>query len=249
MAYILFCLRYLSLQSVMAYKRKYSAVGFVAVPPSPFKRAKMVGARRAGVMRRTFGYRRFGASYLNRRGVASRETGFVDLTNTNYDLDTTGDVALIATIPQGASVNQRVGKKVLLKGLRIRGLASAGTANQLVSILIVYDKRPTGSVPAVTDILATASSYSNMNDANSGRFEVLRRMDFRISGGTLDSSTRVIQEYVSLRNRPAVFKAAGTGAIGDIEQGAMYVVTIGQVTAGAAAGTVNLGFRTRFLDV
>jgi len=49
---------------------------------------------------------------LNRRGVASRETGYVDLAVANYALDTTGSIVLLATVPQGTSVQQRVGKKI-----------------------------------------------------------------------------------------------------------------------------------------
>ena len=49
--------------------------------------------------------------------------------------------------------------------------------------------------------------------------------------------------------KPVVYKAAGTGAIGDIEEGALYLVTVGQVAAGTAAAAMRVAFRLRFLDV
>jgi len=191
---------------------------------------------------------------LNRRGVASKETGYVDLALANYPLDTTGSVTLIATIAQGTAVTQRVGKKVLLKSIQIRGSVSnnsAATVND-VAYLIVYDRRPTGSLPAVTDILDTASSRSMNNDANSGRFKILRRVDCALVGNITtytESTMKSIDDYIKLNKLPMVFKAAGTGAIGDIEEGALYLVTVGMSAAGTAAAQLSAGFRTRFVDV
>lgn len=192
---------------------------------------------------------------LNRRGVASRETGFVDTAVANFNCDTTGTIALVPTIAQGASVNQRVGKKVLLKNVQIRGSGFAGAATLASdsAIMLVYDRRPTGSLPAITDILVTANSASFNNDANSGRFEILYRKNFEFVGNLTAPATGreavTADKFLNLKMRPMVFKAAGTGAIGDIEQGALYCVTVGSVAAGTTAPTYNIGFRTRFLDV
>ena len=54
--------------------------------------------------------------------------------------------------------------------------------------------------------------------------------------------------WLSLGNRPVTFKAAGTGAIGDIEEGALYLVTVGNTAAGTAAAALAASFRMR-LDV
>ena len=193
---------------------------------------------------------------LNRRGLASKETGFVDTTTAIYALDTTGTIALIPTagIAQGASVNQRVGKKIALKGLQSRGYvlnSSTATVNDC-AILIVYDKRPTGALPAITDILVTASAQAMNNDANSGRFKILKRMDFFLTGNSTSptEATGMSSDfYLDLKGLPQVFKAAGTGLIGDIEEGALYVVTVGITAAGTAAAAASLSFRTRFVDV
>ena len=54
--------------------------------------------------------------------------------------------------------------------------------------------------------------------------------------------------WLDLKSTPVVYKAAGTGAIGDIEEGAS-TVTVGQVAAGTAAAAMRVAFRLRFLDV
>ena len=53
--------------------------------------------------------------------------------------------------------------------------------------------------------------------------EALERHDPRqrgTAGQQTDKSSIVVDEFLSLRSPPCAYKAAGTGAIGDIEQGA-----------------------------
>lgn len=192
---------------------------------------------------------------LNRRGVASKETGYVDLASAQYACDTTGSVTLLATVAQGASVNQRVGKKIMWKSLQMRGNLRSNSATTISdnAFLIVYDKRPTGALPSITDILVTANSAAFNNDANSGRFRILKRVDAETVGNITTPATgqEAISEdfFLDLKGLPCVFKAAGTGAIGDIEEGAIYLVTCGDQAAGNTAGTLVASFRTRFVDV
>lgn len=233
--------------------------GFKAVPtrgPTPRQRSVNAIVKRAQISAAI-------GRGLNRRGTASKETGYVDLAAANYALDTTGSVTLIATIAQGASVNQRVGKKIILKSLQCRGYMqnNATALSNDVAYLIVYDKRPTGALPAVTDILVTASANSFNNDANSGRFRILKRVDNLLIGNVSQTAPPVSDGnmsdlyavgedwFLDLKGLPSVFKAAGTGAIGDIEEGALYLVTVGQRAAGTTAAAANLAFRTRFVDV
>lgn len=193
--------------------------------------------------------------YLNRRGQVNRETGFVDQAFAAYVMDTTGVIILVATIPQGASVNSRVGKKILYKSIQVRGNVNSNSAAVTPggAWIIVYDRRPTGSLPAITDVLVTANNDSFTNDANSSRFKIIRRQDYAFIGNTLTPTTGKevydVNEFIKLRNLPAVFKAAATGAIGDISEGALYLICVGNFIAGTTAAGASLGFRTRFVDI
>lgn len=193
---------------------------------------------------------------LNRRGVASRETGYVDLASSSYAFSSGANtIALLATVAQGAAVTQRVGKKIKLKSLQCRGYVSndsAATINDC-AFLVIYDKRPTGSLPAVTDILVSADTSSFNNDANSGRFKILKRMDFLLCGAPAttngDGPAVTCDFYLDLKGLPCVYKAAGTGAIGDIEEGAIYGIWLGSTAAGTSDATAAMAFRTRFIDI
>jgi len=194
---------------------------------------------------------------LNRRGLRDKETGFVDSLYQAWQFDTTGTIVHLNVVAQGAAVNQRIGKKIKLKSLACRGFVGNGVTAAFndCAILIVYDRRPTGSLPNITDILNTADSHSFNNDANSGRFQILKRMDFTlvgngaVAGQITDTSYDSADFFLNLRGLPCTFKAAATGTIGDVEEGALYCVTVGNTAASTAAAVLNAGFRTRFIDI
>lgn len=211
-------------------------------------KSKLMAAR-AGALP----YRPMGSRYL--ASALAKEVGYVDLAVAGRAFDTTGTITLVATISQGAGTTQRVGKRCNYRSVSIKGSLFSGTTTTgaLATLLLVYDRRPTGVLPAITDILVSANSRSFNNDDNSGRFEIVRRWDYRFTGNLTTPATgneyQMCQEFVDLKNRPIAFKAAGTGAIGDIEQGALYLVTVGDQAAGTGAASSNLGIRTRFVDV
>jgi len=189
-----------------------------------------------------------------RRAIANKETGYVDLAATSFAFNTTGTIVLVATVAQGAGVTQRVGKKINLKSVQTRGQVICGTATAVndCALLLVYDKRPTGALPAITDILDTANPAAFNNDANSGRFRIVRRWDFIMAGNSSTPQTGLeiydTSNFIKMNGDQMVFKAAGTGAIADIEEGAMYLVSVGSQVAGATASTGTIGVRTRFID-
>jgi len=187
----------------------------------------------------------------------AKEKGYVDLAVANYALDTTGSVTLLNTVAQGAAVTQRVGKKIVMKGLQCRAFIQGNASNDATSVayMIVYDKRPTGALPTVSDILVSASPRAMNNDANAGRFRILKREDAVLIGNEAafanlhDTTRRDATYWLDLKSAPVTYKAAGTGAIGDIEEGALYLVTVGDEAAGANAAVMTAAFRMRFLDV
>lgn len=197
----------------------------------------------------TYSLQRNQVRSMNTRPI---ENNYVDLAAAAYAADTTGTVTLVATIAQGASVNQRIGKKAIYKSIQIRGAVAnnSSAVYNRATMLLVYDRRPTGGLPAVTDILVSASSYAFPNDTNTGRFKTLMRRDYDLNNapsattGT-DSSSLLIDEYVKC-SKQIIFKAAGTGAIGDIEEGALYLVTVGSAAAGATAAAITVGARVRY---
>lgn len=190
---------------------------------------------------------------LKRLVAASKETGYLDTASATYALDTTGTVTLLNGVQQGVAVTQRIGKKILMKSLQGRGRMLNGTTatSNDVAWMIVYDKRPNGNLPAINDILVSTSSQAMNNDNNAGRFSILKRCDAMMIGtATLPTETSAVSTdfYLDLKKHEVVYKAFQSGAINDIEQGALYLVTVGQNTAGTTAASLVETFRLRFFD-
>lgn len=188
------------------------------------------------------------------RKYSTSEVNYVDLPAANYECSTTGSITLLATIPQGVSVNQRIGKKAVYKSLLLRGLLKAGTTGTVgdSAVIVIYDKRPSGVLPAITDILTSISSTAFMNDNNTGRFEVIRRIDHILLGNSTTIASGLeavnIDMYIRLNKRPITFEALGTGAIADIDMGALYLVTVGTGATGTTAPVLAVSARTRFSE-
>lgn len=185
-------------------------------------------------------------------------TGYVDSASV-LALNTTGTIFLMNTVAQGASVNQRVGKKIQLKSIQLRGIVNSDTTTVIsqYTCCIIRDSRPTGALPAITDIFVTISPLSMLNDANSARFSVIWRHDGMLIGENITSGVNLnpslahnVNEYIKIRkaHKQVVYKAAGTGAIADIDEGAFYFVAFGGNAAGTADGVGNFNCRTRYWD-
>ena len=197
-----------------------------------------------------FKRRRTNAKPITKRSV---DTGHVDLAVANYACDTTGSITLLTTIPQNASQNGRIGKKVMLRSLQCRGVlnGNAAVTKTDVAYLIVYDKRPNG-LPAITEILDSIDAGSLNNDDNTSRFTILKRVDDVLVGSVanqLTPSSMKNADWFLPINRIQTYNSLGTGAILDIQEGALYLVTVGGSAAGTAAGQLTVRFRTRFEDI
>lgn len=196
-------------------------------------------------------------TYPMRYRMPSKETGYVDVASASYAMDTTGTVTLLNTVPQGAAVTQRVGKKIQLNSLQFRGAMQNGSAaaGNDVAFMIVYDKRPTGALPSITDVLNSVAPTAMNNDANAGRFRILKRVDEVLIGNLTaaanytEAAIKSCDYWLSLKGLTTTYKAAGTGAIADIEKGALYMITVGGTAAGTSAASLFGAFRVRFVDV
>lgn len=214
--------------------------------------------------RKAFKIKRSTKTDISRRATrfnqkANIEWNFVDTGQLSGECSTTGSIQLLNTIPQGTTVNQRVGKRLLLRSLRVQGFfqpASAAIYNNF-SALIVLDRQSNGAaIPAITDILVSANADDFPNDAKRSRYKILRRFDCVISGATLvaaaappsDLPSANVDAYIPLNFVMEFNTSATTGVQATIEKGAMYLITVGSSATGTTSGSFFGFFRTRFTE-
>lgn len=197
------------------------------------------------------------ASFARARILEDRddpnEHKFVDLAAAAYAVNTTGSITHVSIIPQGAGASARIGRKCTMTSIQIRGVVSADntTTTARGRLIVVYDNQPNGALPAITAVVDTANPSSFTNDANRERFRVLVNECWSVVGNNLAPTTDSAYQSVDIFRRfklPVKFLAAGTGAIADVQQGALYAILLGDVAAGTADVTAVLGYRVRFQE-
>lgn len=190
-----------------------------------------------------------------------------DITTATYQANTTGSFTLLALPVTGADFNQRIGRKILLKSVYIRGrvaieaaigLTVNSTSPQQGRMIIFADLQPNGAAPAVTDLLVEATPSSQLNLNNRDRFKVysdqLFAFDAYLNSTTLNEARCAwnrtvynIKKYKKI-NLETIFNATNGGTIADINSGALYMFWIGSVAAGTADINAILSTRVRYSD-
>jgi len=182
------------------------------------------------------------------------EKKFVDIPLASYGCDTTGSITLLNGIADGTLVTQRVGRKVTIRSVQVRGIVygtdtqsttGADTLSNLCRVMLVWDKQANGTVMTFAQPLSATTSVSFNNLDNRERFVML--MDKHLAMGPFVYNTTATQAIGLGDNVQATINKykrmpkgactifSGTGAtIGDITSGALYLVTIG--SRGAANG-------------
>lgn len=201
------------------------------------------------------------------------ELKYLDVQAAQYTFNLTGDFQCLNLPVTGAAFYNRIGNEIEMKSLHMIGNIGL-TANTLTGvseytrIMILYDRQPNGSFPAVADVLASYSStgsvsstsYDHLNPNNSDRFRVLADLRYGFTNN-LAATTQchqaaaldytnpniAVNRFINLKGLTTKYKASA-GTIGDISSGSLLVFTIGNIAASSEGYNVNLSFRLRFID-
>jgi len=200
----------------------------------------------------------------------SEELKVFDTVLSAYPLNTTGSVTNVFLPQLGSDMNQRVGRKCCIKSIYLRGYAfiqgafpdpivsGVSAPAQLQRLMFIWDTQPNGSLPAITDILNTSTSASQLNINNRDRFKIL--MDkawvqgpfiYNTGAGVAVASgqnvSQPLKKYKRL-NLETIFNATNGGTIADIASGSLLVVTIGSLASSTNDGEARFTVRVRYSD-
>lgn len=180
-------------------------------------------------------------------------------TSLNFSLDATGEIPAtgqLCLVPQSATENNRIGSKIRIKSIQIKGImfqvpTTAANSADMGVIKLVLDKQCNGAAAAVTDVLTTNNlPLALMNLDNRERFEILKewRILFEATAGVTtayNNSVRDLNFYKKL-DLPIMFSST-TGAIGEITTNNLFLIA-GSGTAGDDITAVTGTCRIRFTD-
>lgn len=207
---------------------------------------------------------------LTLRGSAENHTFDPASNGVTYNCTSDAAVAVSATgyvtaaasaivlnqVPQGTTANTRLGRRIRLKNLLVRGAVTASNTVQVtqpVRVCLVYlpsMDRTTTTMPPHNVIWTAQSPYALRQITDNVDFKVLRQWDF-IIGGDRDAPTTSqelcwINEMVNLGGLETVWSSANTdGSFNDMDKGGLCLY-FQSLAVNANPITANLHCRLYF---
>lgn len=164
-------------------------------------------------------------SSKRRRVSTTQEVKFYDFPIINNVISTAG--AIIPTlcgIPQGSNSSERVGRKVRIQSIALRGFSNLNDQGVAIfaggncRVVLYIDKQCNGATATVADIMRNASigSFKNLN--NEDRFTILADRNISIGAVTNAAHTSADVKYWSLfiKKEVEIHYSGITSSIADI---------------------------------
>lgn len=212
----------------------------------------------------------YGMVPLSTRGYTPNlvEKKVFDRDSTLYQVNSTGSFTLLCAPIPGSDMTNRIGRKILIKSVYVRGfvgheramnLAAIDASGQLPRMILFIDYQPNGAAPAVTDILKETGPVSQLNLNYRDRFKILCDKQWVVdpfmysavatqSYASAANTLKPVKVYKKL-NLTTVFNAGTAGTIADIASGALYMFWIGGAVAGTQDINASICTRVRYVDV
>jgi len=163
---------------------------------------------------------------------------------------TAGVFTLLNVPVNGAELYQRVGRKIYMKSIHIRGMvyAAATTTQDRGRMVVFYDSQPNAGVSTLATLFADSNAAhgtsvdSEINLDNRARFKILADKQFIFPSLTntagvltnLGPQDNILQSFdinlfIKLKGLETVFNGTNGGTDADITSGSLYVVTFGGI--------------------
>lgn len=207
-------------------------------------------------------------SHFQKGGIGmTGELKSLDIPNTTYSLTTTRTVTPINIINTGTSFFNRIGRKIHVKSIHLRGyLAESGNAlaaPDYLRIALVYDKQINGVTASWSDIwqetdlagAQTTNTTSQVNLNNRDRFQILKEWKIHTPGQNATPSIFVDEDCCVTGSIEAYLKTnlevqykADAGLVTDLATGGLYLTTAGTIASGTHPWDLDCTIRVRFVD-
>lgn len=178
------------------------------------------------------------------------EFKLIDTASFTQVIDSTGQVNPISLLNQGTDYTQRVGRSIKMKSLEFKAKAYATPATgirQQCCVMLVLDQDVDGGVGIIAGMLTAVNPLSPRNLTFRDRYICLKRWNFTVYPDTMANNTKTLDYYKRI-NITELFNSGNAATIADVQKGAIYVVSLGDVVAGATAGSLTYTARIRFTD-
>lgn len=188
---------------------------------------------------------------LARPTMREKKAFDVALTNLNFNVPATPPVfQVLNACINGAELYQRVGRKIYMKSIHIRGFIQpiATSISDIGRLIIFYDAQPNAAAPLIATLLqdstaaAATSSLSEINLINRARFKILRDYQVLLPSQTdtagvitnlanfdpIGPNTLNVNFFIPLKGLETEYNGVNGGTIADISSGAIFITAVSQ---------------------
>jgi len=261
-----------------SYAKRHGGVKQARKPTTSAQKAKLMRARapaaaqnravQSAQMRGAVMYRRVGVSENKffdpwtangTKEILTITSGAVSNSAGGFVLNTAAApaAAVINQIAQGTSQLQRLGRRVQITGVHIRGriLQSTAGAVAVASLSLVHQLPPNNptTMPPFTDLWVTQNQHSLRNVDNSDKLKIIRQLKFKLTGNSNTPATgeelHLLDEFIDLKSQGVVTEwtqANTSGTYADMEKGALMLYGLSDAAANAPSFFVSV--RVYFQD-
>lgn len=163
------------------------------------------------------------------------ELKYSDIDLGSIDMVSLATPLLINGLAVGAGDGARVGSKILLKSVNIKGYTapySSGAGGTIGEIVLILDKAPTSSIPAAADIFTSYGAMGLLKMSVRDRFTILLRKQVNLPVYTTATTgyTNNRVDIFKMLNIPVTYKDVGA-TVASIQQNAVYCLFWANATA------------------
>jgi len=166
---------------------------------------------------------------------------------------TAGNQILLNGIAPGSSANQRIGMKIAIRSLEIRGYVRVTTVtgvDQTIRWNVFMDKQANAADPSIGSHLGSNSVNGLRSLTQRKRFKIIIDKQYTLNGVGEGGSIRRFYHYIKFR-RPIVaeYNAGTDGDIGDIVSNSLFFYQVGSEASGNTEALMYGNARIRYTDM
>lgn len=245
------------LKGKISYPSRYSAYARPTQKASDARRSSYLSSKRPYVSR---------AARYSAGPTSDTEVKFFDTLLAAAAIDSTAEnLSNIALVPQNATESGRIGRKIVVKGINIKGFLTWGVnqansvfVEQYVRLVLVWDKQANGASATYTDVYDAATVTSLRNLENGPRFKILKDWVFvptqplqsttdnwaTVANSVANTPCMPFDYNINNLNIPMEFSST-TGAIGEIKTNNFFLLAMSN--AGDDVNKVTATCRLRYV--
>lgn len=164
-------------------------------------------------------------------------------------------LTLLNGLSQGTTPTTRVGSKIVMTAINIKGIITIATQTQeWLSIHLIYDKAPQGTAISKGNIFDLTGldrhtpyggPFRNVQ-INMDRYKILKTWDIYLDGDSKDGKNCRRIDYYKKVKLPVQYSTGNLGTISDIYGGSLYLAICAETDF--ASLSVSIGSRINFKD-